>query len=55
MEQKEAEKMIPIYLCDDEPAVRRGIRTELEKEIRRNFWMLSGEMESGGSIFSMWI
>ena len=25
--------MIPIYLCDDEPAVRRGIRTELEKEI----------------------
>lgn len=25
--------MIPIYLCDDEAAVRREIRKELEKEI----------------------
>lgn len=25
--------MIPIYLCDDEPAVRRAVREELEKEI----------------------
>ena len=25
--------MIPIYLCDDDAAVRREIRAELEKEI----------------------
>ena len=25
--------MIPVYLCDDEPSVRRAVRSELEKEI----------------------
>ena len=25
--------MIPIYLCDDAPGIRREIRRELEKEI----------------------
>lgn len=41
--------MIPIYLCDDDPKIRREIRRELEKEILISGYDMEIVCDSGNS------